>query len=108
MSSCFNATASTRRPPLSLPDALPISANVIRGYVHGGLLRFGGQAIEDADHIDDGSMACPPNRSRSEEHTSEPQSHHDLVCRLLLAKKKKNTGRSVFGTDSRGRVGPRM
>src|SRR5437667_10634351 len=25
---------------------------------------------------------------RSEEHTSEPQSHHDIVCRLLLAKKK--------------------
>src|SRR5437667_9826312 len=28
-------------------------------------------------------------RSRSEEHTSELQSHHDLVCRLLLEKKKK-------------------
>src|SRR6266540_1899067 len=28
----------------------------------------------------------PPNRS--EEHTSELQSHHDLVCRLLLEKKK--------------------
>jgi len=27
---------------------------------------------------------------RSEEHTSELQSHHDLVCRLLL-EKKKNT-----------------
>src|SRR5437773_7900201 len=27
---------------------------------------------------------------RSEEHTSELQSHHDLVCRLLLEKKKKN------------------
>src|SRR5437773_6709519 len=27
--------------------------------------------------------ACP----RSEEHTSELQSHHDLVCRLLLEKK---------------------
>ena len=26
----------------------------------------------------------------SEEHTSELQSHHDLVCRLLLEKKKKN------------------
>src|SRR5208283_5638728 len=31
---------------------------------------------------------CPS--SRSEEHTSELQSHHDLVCRLLLEKKKKN------------------
>src|SRR5437667_6575913 len=28
-------------------------------------------------------------RERSEEHTSELQSHHDLVCRLLLEKKKK-------------------
>src|SRR5437773_5955449 len=27
-------------------------------------------------------------RARSEEHTSELQSHHDLVCRLLLEKKK--------------------
>src|SRR6266851_7587178 len=29
-----------------------------------------------------------PCRDRSEEHTSELQSHHDLVCRLLLEKKK--------------------
>src|SRR5438034_3986920 len=31
-----------------------------------------------------------PRRARSEEHTSELQSHSDLVCRLLL-EKKKNT-----------------
>src|SRR5438034_2711048 len=30
-------------------------------------------------------------RARSEEHTSELQSHSDLVCRLLLEKKKRNT-----------------
>src|SRR5437773_9518142 len=30
-----------------------------------------------------------PTARRSEEHTSELQSHHDLVCRLLLEKKKK-------------------
>src|SRR5438034_5918654 len=30
------------------------------------------------------------HRDRSEEHTSELQSHSDLVCRLLLEKKKKN------------------
>src|SRR5438132_2711610 len=29
-----------------------------------------------------------PNPARSEEHTSELQSHSDLVCRLLLEKKK--------------------
>src|SRR5438034_6247476 len=31
-----------------------------------------------------------PMRHRSEEHTSELQSHSDLVCRLLLEKKKQN------------------
>src|SRR5437773_3428615 len=30
----------------------------------------------------------PSAATRSEEHTSELQSHHDLVCRLLLEKKK--------------------
>src|SRR5206468_7517340 len=30
-------------------------------------------------------------RARSEEHTSELQSRSDLVCRLLLEKKKRNT-----------------
>src|SRR5438132_8231475 len=30
-------------------------------------------------------------KERSEEHTSELQSHSDLVCRLLLEKKKKKT-----------------
>src|SRR5438034_7702883 len=40
------------------------------------------------------SEPCDPaqvlNQLRSEEHTSELQSHSDLVCRLLLEKKKKN------------------
>src|SRR5438034_8841042 len=39
---------------------------------------------------------APPNRRRipwlrSEEHTSELQSHSDLVCRLLLEKKKNDS-----------------
>src|SRR2546427_9016796 len=34
---------------------------------------------------------CSPADSRSEEHTSELQSQSNLVCRLLLEKKKKNT-----------------
>src|SRR5437773_6643344 len=33
-------------------------------------------------------MPMTPEIVRSEEHTSELQSHHDLVCRLLLEKKK--------------------
>src|SRR5260370_4063460 len=36
--------------------------------------------------------ARPKPRSRSEEHTSELQSHLNLVCRLLLEKKKHING----------------
>src|SRR5437667_570785 len=50
--------------------------------------------------------------ARSEEHTSELQSHHDLVCRLLLEKKKHglastcsdqvtNSKRSLRGVGTR-------
>src|SRR5437773_11239964 len=50
--------------------------------------------------VERASLACPEAKGqgnwagaveglRSEEHTSELQSHHDLVCRLLLEKKKK-------------------
>src|SRR5215211_4594363 len=40
-------------------------------------------------HAGAGPKRCGDNRRRSEEHTSELQSHSDLVCRLLLEKKKK-------------------
>src|SRR5260221_3160196 len=36
-----------------------------------------------------GELSAARGRLRSEEHTSELQSHSDLVCRLLLEKKKK-------------------
>src|SRR2546427_6975394 len=46
--------------------------------------------------------------SRSEEHTSELQSQSNLVCRLLLEKKKKNQGRrrhdSVLPSTDRWRA----
>src|SRR5688572_31120014 len=42
--------------------------------------------------LDCGSKPCQP---RSEEHTSELQSQSNLVCRLLLEKKKKNQTRST-------------
>src|SRR5947207_5867351 len=44
--------------------------------------------IENLDELGDDFVAF-----RSEEHTSELQSHSDLVCRLLLEKKKTNQGR---------------
>src|SRR5438132_8144679 len=37
--------------------------------------------------------SCVRSASRSEEHTSELQSHSDLVCRLLLEKKKNRKKR---------------
>jgi len=37
---------------------------------------------------------------RSEEHTSELQSHHEIVCRLLLEKKNKSK-ENVSGHGSR-------
>src|SRR5438034_2151173 len=49
-----------------------------------------------------GSNAKP--HERSEEHTSELQSHSDLVCRLLL-EKKKNTGDKTDLRRSRNEVG---
>src|SRR5437867_4667794 len=36
------------------------------------------------------------DRDRSEEHTSELQSPYDLVCRLLLEKKKINSGEGIM------------
>src|SRR6266496_4512991 len=43
----------------------------------------------------DASLRVGARRRRSEEHTSELQSRRDLVCRLLLEKKKQNVNRRV-------------
>src|SRR5438034_4117120 len=67
----FNDTATTEIYTLSLHDALPIS----RFDFHQGDTPV--------------QLRLPlPQQIRSEEHTSELQSHSDLVCRLLLEKKK--------------------
>src|SRR5260221_7886514 len=75
----FNDTATTEIYTLSLHDALPISRSARRSRAGGGLRRRGLRDV--AHHLEH----VPP---RSEEHTSELQSHSDLVCRLLLEKKK--------------------
>src|SRR5260370_9513966 len=41
------------------------------------------------------STTSASGRGRSEEHTSELQSHLNLVCRLLLEKKKKKAPQSI-------------
>src|SRR5947207_12417746 len=51
------------------------------------------ETTSDEDRINSEWRQQPDERSgvlRSEEHTSELQSHSDLVCRLLLEKKKKH------------------
>src|SRR5277367_7183266 len=69
----FNDTATTEIYTLSLHDALPICREV-----HHKL---------SCDRLQEPAFVT----ERSEEHTSELQSHHDLVCRLLLEKKKTHT-----------------
>src|SRR5699024_11619400 len=61
---------------------------IARGFGHGGMR---GQQTVIA-HAED----LIPARHRSEEHTSELQSRFDLVCRLLLEKKKKNSRRTTY------------
>src|SRR5437868_11279031 len=53
-----------------------------------GLQHTLAQGLVDGLNIDENSPII--DCKRSEEHTSELQSRFDLVCRLLLEKKKKN------------------
>src|SRR5256885_14335095 len=76
----FNDTATTEIYTLSLHDALPIC------ITHGLDTDFlAGLALLVVD-IGLGLLGQRP--ARSEEHTSELQSPCNLVCRLLLEKKK--------------------
>src|SRR5438046_6293130 len=72
----FNDPPTTEIYTLSLHDALPISPQTIAAdwWAHPPRQRRGQGA---------------PAKPRSEEHTSELQSLTNLVCRLLLEKKKK-------------------
>src|SRR6185369_899875 len=67
----FNDTATTEIYTLSLHDALPISRSRMRSS------RISIRSM---------NICCS---WRSEEHTSELQSHLNIVCRLLLEKNKK-------------------
>src|SRR2546426_12824106 len=80
----FNDTATTEIYTLSLHDALPIcsGAGSASRRTRRSRARWRRRARAEA--------AC---YARSEEHTSELQSPCNLVCRLLLEKKKKNTTR---------------
>src|SRR2546430_13331871 len=79
----FNDTATTEIYTLSLHDALPIC------LLRGRLGRVHRQQRRIADEVL-GVLGDDLGETRSEEHTSELQSQSNLVCRLLLEKKKKN------------------
>src|SRR5574342_901032 len=74
----FNDTATTEIYTLSLHDAF-------RSRRH----RLQGDPGQGCDHVQPGVFPG------SEEHTSELQSPPDLVCRLLLEKKKTADGRGL-------------
>src|SRR2546430_4789682 len=84
----FNDTATTEIYTLSLHDALPIwlpslrtSGSATAELTHTGPSRVLRLAIAPR-------ICQPQDPGRSEEHTSELQSQSNLVCRLLLEKKK--------------------
>src|SRR5437588_10802134 len=80
----FSDTATTEIYTLSLHDALPISrAPVPSSFSSASRIRAISAPLFASERR-------PDARARSEEHTSELQSHSDLVCRLLLEKKKKH------------------
>src|SRR5260370_9511088 len=90
----FNDTATTEIYTLSLHDALPIFAEYSGVALAGTLDQIVSKRFPDASSVDTGPTA-PVGAGelvfeavRSEEHTSELQSHLNLVCRLLLEKKK--------------------
>src|SRR2546427_8877107 len=76
----FNDTATTEIYTLSLHDALPISttSTAPRARTRPSIARS----------PRDGRSRSRSRIPRSEEHTSELQSQSNLVCRLLLEKKK--------------------
>src|SRR2546430_7627426 len=97
----FNDTATTEIYTLSLHDALPICNRIQdqrqerpRDRRRRGRARRRpageGAATRSCDHLcapREQARRRPPS-GRSEEHTSELQSQSNLVCRLLLEKKK--------------------
>src|SRR2546430_12804481 len=104
----LNDPAPTDIYPLPQPDALPIPDRGVAGVPHEVThQRVIDDALEPADEVlqhrgpgkhpdgarerplDDGAVEGFTSPARSEEHTSELQSQSNLVCRLLLEKKKQ-------------------
>src|SRR2546430_6897547 len=97
----FNDTAPTEIYTLSLHDALPICTSR-SGPAAGGACALPGSGSTSGVPLFSPTFQRVINKPfggwvfkpRSEEHTSELQSQSNLVCRLLLEKKKKKTEKS--------------
>src|SRR5690606_42007521 len=93
-----NATATTERYTLSLHDALPISTWAGSSTCASARTTRSAAGASAPTPRRRPPSSPPrrrrcgrrPPRPRSEEHTSELQSRENLVCRLLLEKKKIN------------------
>src|SRR5256885_10871930 len=82
----FNDTATTEIYTLSLHDALPISRRPPRRKCLPEKQKQIPRCVRILPSPAPGAIVSPDRRS--EEHTSELQSPCNLVCRLLLEKKK--------------------
>src|SRR2546430_11949259 len=83
----FNDTATTEIYTLSLHDALPIYFQTDSGPLRWNGIKHRWTDTTDATSTSTGAIGT----ARSEEHTSELQSQSNLVCRLLLEKKNKQS-----------------
>src|SRR2546430_13205669 len=89
----------TRRPPRSTLFPYPTLFRSLAGHL-AGIRHYRGDefllnrrftSVLEGLTIFQGDSLLKEGESRSEEHTSELQSQSNLVCRLLLEKKKKTT-----------------
>src|SRR2546430_11244683 len=80
----FNDTATTEIYTLSLHDALPISSSMCSMM----------PPMTTAP-VRSATASTSNSNARSEEHTSELQSQSNLVCRLLLEKKKNKINKRM-------------
>src|SRR5688572_31543570 len=83
-----NVPAPTEIYTLSLHDALPISA--VFTLLNAALFRA--DNVHNVHELFGVERPRTADGDRSEEHTSELQSQSNLVCRLLLEKKKNQRG----------------
>src|SRR2546430_7447416 len=81
-----------RRPPRStlFPYTTLFRSALLARHADGEASERDRNSRKGPDHGADHRLEPPGRGPRSEEHTSELQSQSNLVCRLLLEKKKKN------------------